>query len=152
MRKVYLAHAMTNRDSVAPMDALVVWLKQHRCRVTHPKYALFREELALATLEAIRASDVLVADVSTYSHGVGFELGYAYALGKKAIVVAHASAGSPVSEFIKGLYPELVYYQHATDLIARIGERLGIAFEKPGRTHDDLSIFAGAAISYSSSR
>ena len=82
---------------------------------------------------------------------VGFELGYAYALGKKAIVVAHASAGSPVSEFIKGLYPELVDHQHATDLIARIGERLGIAFEKPGRTHDDLSIFAGP-ISYSSSR
>lgn len=152
MRKVYLAHAMTNLDTVAPMDALVVWLKQHRCRVTHPKYALFREELALATLEAIRASDVLVADVSTYSHGVGFELGYAYALSKKAIVVAHASAGSPVSEFIKGLYPELVYYQHATDLIARIGERLGIAFEEPGRIHDDVSIFAGAAISYSSSR
>jgi nucleoside 2-deoxyribosyltransferase len=152
MKKVYIAHAMTNRDSVVPMDALVIWLKQHKCRVTHPKYALFREELALATLDAIRASDVLVADVSTYSHGVGFELGYAYALGKNTIVVAHASAGSPVSEFIKGLYPDLVYYEHATDLIARVGERLGIATEEPRRIHDRVSVFAGAAISYSSSR
>jgi nucleoside 2-deoxyribosyltransferase len=145
---------MTNRDSVAPMDALVLWLKQHKCGVTHPKYALFREELARATLDAIRVSDVVIADVSTYSHGVGFELGYAYALGKKAIVVTHASAGSSVSEFIKALYPELVCYQHAADLIARVGERLGIAIEamEPGQIHDEVGTFTGAAISYGSGR
>jgi nucleoside 2-deoxyribosyltransferase len=145
MRRIYFAHAMTNCDSAAPVGALVTWLKQSKWRVTHPTYVLFTEELARATLEAIRAADVVIADVSTYSHGVGFELGFAYALGKKTIVVAHEAPGVRVSEFIRGLYPTMVCYRDEAELIACVAERLGKAEREADPDREEERVYVGTA-------
>ena len=48
----------------------------------------------------IRASDVLIAEVSAPSHGVGYEIGYALGLGKP--VLALYKEGQKVSKMISG--------------------------------------------------
>ena len=48
----------------------------------------------------IRASDVLIAEVSAPSHGVGYEIGYALGLGKP--VLALYEEGRKVSKMISG--------------------------------------------------
>jgi 2'-deoxynucleoside 5'-phosphate N-hydrolase len=48
----------------------------------------------------IQESDVLIAEVSVPSHGVGFEIGYALGLGKP--VLALYQAGRKVSKMISG--------------------------------------------------
>ena len=48
----------------------------------------------------IEGCDLLVAEVSTPSHGVGYEIGYALGLGKAVLCLYRA--GSPVSKMITG--------------------------------------------------
>ena len=48
----------------------------------------------------IRLSDVLIAEVSVPSHGVGYEIGYALGLGKR--VLALHREGRKVSKMIRG--------------------------------------------------
>jgi 2'-deoxynucleoside 5'-phosphate N-hydrolase len=48
----------------------------------------------------IRGCDVLVAEVSTPSHGVGYEVGYALGLGKPVLCVHRL--GLPVSKMLTG--------------------------------------------------
>src|SRR3990172_1861506 len=48
----------------------------------------------------IRLSDVLMAEVSVPSHGVGYEIGYALGLGKR--VLALHREGRKVSKMIRG--------------------------------------------------
>ena len=48
----------------------------------------------------IRQSDALVAEVSTPSHGVGYEVAYALGLGKPVLCVYQA--GRPVSKMLTG--------------------------------------------------
>ncbi|HLF89850.1 MAG TPA: nucleoside 2-deoxyribosyltransferase [Anaerolineales bacterium] len=48
----------------------------------------------------IQESDVLVAEISTPSHGVGYEIGYALGLGKQVLCLHRA--GERVSKMITG--------------------------------------------------
>ena len=48
----------------------------------------------------IRACDALIAEVSTPSHGVGYEIAYALSLGKPVLCLYRA--GQPVSKMITG--------------------------------------------------
>jgi len=48
----------------------------------------------------IQGCDLLIAEVSTPSHGVGYEIGYALALGKPVICLHRT--GTPVSKMILG--------------------------------------------------
>ena len=48
----------------------------------------------------IRACGVLVAEVSTPSHGVGYEVAYALSLGKSVLCVYHE--GQPISKMLSG--------------------------------------------------
>jgi len=48
----------------------------------------------------IKSSDVLIAEVSAPSHGVGYEIGFALGLGKR--VLALYEEGSKVSKMISG--------------------------------------------------
>jgi nucleoside 2-deoxyribosyltransferase len=50
--------------------------------------------------EWIRLCDLLIAEVSVPSHGVGYEIGFALALGKR--VLALAQQGRKVSKMISG--------------------------------------------------
>jgi nucleoside 2-deoxyribosyltransferase len=57
-------------------------------------------EVYARDVEWIRASDVLIAEVSAPSHGVGYEIGFALGLGKR--VLALYEDGRKVSKMISG--------------------------------------------------
>lgn len=66
----------------------------------------------------IQACDVLIAEVSTPSHGVGFEIGYALSLEKP--VLCCYQEGGKVSKMISGnSHPKLriVTYQSTTEVV-----------------------------------
>lgn len=58
------------------------------------------EEVYRRDINWIESSDALIAEVSTPSHGVGFEIAYALAHGKT--VLCCYQAGTPVSKMISG--------------------------------------------------
>jgi len=69
----------------------------------------------------IRACDALVAEVSTPSHGVGYEVAFALSLGKP--VLCCYQAGQPVSKMITGnISPNIQVqaYQTADEAVAVI--------------------------------
>ena len=73
----------------------------------------------------IRASDVLIAEVSVPSHGVGYEIGFALGLGKR--VLALHQEGRKVSKMISGNPdPNLTMktYQNSKDAVNQIREFL----------------------------
>ena len=53
-------------------------------------------------MEWLRASEVIVAEVTTASLGVGYELGMAEALGKKVLCLFRPSSGKRLSAMIDG--------------------------------------------------
>src|SRR5215216_7409728 len=57
-------------------------------------------EVYARDVEWIRASDVLIAEVSAPSHGVGYEISFALSLGKR--VLALYEEGRKVSKMISG--------------------------------------------------
>ncbi len=72
----------------------------------------------------IRGCDVLLAEVSTPSHGVGYEIGYALSL-KKPVICLH-KAGVAVSKMITGNRDaQLTVFDYA-----RISEILGVVQQK----------------------
>jgi nucleoside 2-deoxyribosyltransferase len=69
----------------------------------------------------IRACQALVAEVSTPSHGVGYEVGYALNLGKPVLCVFQA--GRPVSKMLTGnLEPKMQVksYRNPEEAVALI--------------------------------
>jgi 2'-deoxynucleoside 5'-phosphate N-hydrolase len=57
-------------------------------------------EVYARDVDWISGCDLLLAEVSTPSHGVGYEIGYALSLGKKVLCLHHES--SKVSKMILG--------------------------------------------------
>ncbi|HDD54940.1 MAG TPA: hypothetical protein ENG59_01685 [Chloroflexi bacterium] len=81
----------------------------------------------------IEESDLLVAEVSTPSHGVGYEIGYALYLGKPVLCLYNQDV--MVSKMITGNpHPLLTVraYQDLTEAEAMLGEYLTAAREKSG--------------------
>lgn len=116
--RVYVAHAITHRAGTPEEVAeLIRWLKDRRMEVIHPMAGRGTDELARRTLEDIRGADVVVGDVSTCSHGVGFELGYAHAVCKPVIVIAREDRRKAVSKFLQAVFPEIIWYTDAKGLL-----------------------------------
>ena len=57
-------------------------------------------EVYARDVDWIQASDILIAEVSVPSHGVGYEIGYALDLGKPVLCLHHS--GRAVSKMITG--------------------------------------------------
>ena len=122
MKIVYVAHSMTNgQKDMNVVNKLIEWLKNEKYRVEQPiDISVFHDYLAKKSLNLINKMDIIIADVSNYSHGVGFELGYAFALNKNIIVICHYSSKEKISKFLIGLFPNMIYYENEIDLIDKI--------------------------------
>jgi len=73
----------------------------------------------------IRACDALIAEVSVPSHGVGYEIGFALAAGKRVLCLAQA--GMAVSKMITGnphSALQVKYYRDVADGVGIIREFL----------------------------
>jgi len=75
-------------------------------------------------VKSIERSDIIIADVTEPSHGVGMELMYAFLKGKKIIVTA--KEGSKVSYMILGMpRVKIVWYNSLDDLEIKLRKVLG---------------------------
>lgn len=80
------------------------------------------KELMLKALQKVDECDVLLAEASDSSFGVGIETGYAYSKNKKIITIFQESF-SP-SRTIKGIANFCVSYKEVTDLKEKLKELL----------------------------
>jgi len=71
------------------------------------------EDVYARDVSWITACDFLLAEVSTPSHGVGYEIGYALSLGKRVLCLYHK--GRKVSKMILGNpHPQLTVHTYET--------------------------------------
>ncbi len=80
-----------------------------------------REMMHKATKE-IATSDLLIAEVTDKAIGVGIEIGYAYALGKKIIYLRKKQA--EYSTTVGGIANKHVIYSNNEDLKTKLGKAL----------------------------
>lgn len=88
------------------------------------------EQVFRRDIEWIGAADAVVAEVSTPSHGVGYEVAYSLSIGKMVLCVY--KAGTPVSKMILGNHSpglNVRSYQTEDEIIAIIDKFLGEASE-----------------------
>jgi len=73
-------------------------------------------------MEWVREADVIVAEVSTPSLGVGYELGQAEAMGKRILCLYRPAEGKRLSAMVAGnAYLQVAEYQTLSEATAHIG-------------------------------
>lgn len=108
---IYFACSITGGREFEPVFQAIVNAMQtdgHVVPTAHLADASVREaELVISPasvyardVDWIRGADVLVAEISTPSHGVGYEIGFALGLGKP-VLVCH-QLGRSISKMISG--------------------------------------------------
>jgi len=109
--KIYFACSITGGREFEPIFQAIVHAlaeKGHDVLTAHlvesnvmeVEAGLSPEEVYLRDVDWIRSCDVLVAEVSAPSHGVGYEIGFALGLGKP--VLALYQKGRKVTKMISG--------------------------------------------------
>jgi nucleoside 2-deoxyribosyltransferase len=109
--KIYFACSITGGREFEPVyQSLVQALAEngHNVLTAHlaepaaikSEAVLSSSEVYMRDVEWIRDSDVLIAEVSVPSHGVGYEIGFALTIGKP--VLALSEEGRKVSKMISG--------------------------------------------------
>jgi nucleoside 2-deoxyribosyltransferase len=142
MKQIYLAYSMTNSSQyLAGISALADSLKSIGYKVTRPGYELFPEFVVERTLCNISNADVVIADLSLSSHGVGFELGFAYSMNKKVILISEAANREGISKFVSAVFGEVFFYENSEELINYI---LGILNKTAGLPAKKTKILASA--------
>lgn len=76
-------------------------------------------------MEWIREADVIAAEVTTPSLGVGYELGQAEAMGKKIICLYREQDGKRLSAMVSGnAYPVVFTYKDFEDVVEILSNEL----------------------------
>ncbi|MCL4387048.1 nucleoside 2-deoxyribosyltransferase [Patescibacteria group bacterium] len=71
----------------------------------------------------LKSSDILVAEVSETSHGVGMEIGLSYEIGLKRILLLER--GKYVTKFAQGMpKTEIIIYENIQDLKEKLNSSL----------------------------
>jgi nucleoside 2-deoxyribosyltransferase len=124
--KIYLAVPITyNRDrsfAISLADALEKLGHQVTSKWVldkDPSWGLNANQIAERDFGALQGSDVLVAEISSPSHGVGMEVEFAVIKGKKVICLMHP--GSKLSGLIVGTPSiSVVTYLDGEDAVRRV--------------------------------
>jgi nucleoside 2-deoxyribosyltransferase len=75
------------------------------------------EEIYLKDTNWIRESDIVIAEVSTNSLGVGYEIAYAESLNKKIILLYREEEGKRLSAMLRGNHKlEIITYSKVEEL------------------------------------
>jgi nucleoside 2-deoxyribosyltransferase len=97
--------------------------------IIHDERSVDPKDVYLRDTKWMQQCDFLVAEISTPSHGVGYEIGYALDLGKPVICLH--KAGRPVSKMILGNQDKnlsIISYQNVDDAVTHIINRLDESF------------------------
>lgn len=81
------------------------------------------KEIFERDMEWVKEADIIVAEVSTPSLGVGYELGQAEAMGKPILCLYRETEGKPLSAMVAGNeYMTIKIYKNLEDLTAIFAE------------------------------
>lgn len=132
--KIYFSCSLTGgRDDQPIYAAIVDWMlaQGHEvptAHLAHPgvmtdEATLLPEAVYARDIAWVDAADALVAEVTTPSHGVGYEIAYAVCSGKSVLCLARD--GVEVSKMITG-NPNLKFERYASseEALRKIGEFL----------------------------
>ncbi len=126
-KRVYLAISKSNRpkfdEEIVCIDTVLsrqntslhVFVDSYSFDSTQEK------EMMAKAFEEIDQSDILIAELSKKAIGVGVEVGYAYAKGKRIIYIR--KKGAPYSTTVAGCAGEIIEYADVGDL-ANILQRI----------------------------
>jgi hypothetical protein len=119
LKKIYIAHATSfdfENELYAPLRASEI-AAQHELIFPHDTA---REPINSKAIIAV--ADLIVAEVSYPSMGVGIELGWADAAGKKIICIYRT--GTKISSSLEYISCEKIEYSDGVDLVAKLNRRL----------------------------
>ncbi len=120
---IYLAFPVSG--TIGPPPAMVRLAGRLRLAghdVTQPRRNSDPTSLVKRSLEALARAELIIADVSLPSHGVGVELGIARASRKPCLLVART--GTHPSEFLRNLYGGICEYGGDRELVGVVLTRL----------------------------
>ena len=141
MKQVYLAYAMTNSSQyLDKINALADFLRNEGLKVIQPSFSLFPELVVQRTMNEIQKSDLIIADLSICSHGVGFELGYSYSLNKGVILMVESEKQNSVSKFIYEVFNTIVIYTDSKDLVQKIKSLIYSDIIHSGKKHLNIGL------------
>jgi nucleoside 2-deoxyribosyltransferase len=130
MSRVYLSVPIISKRDLDKAQLLLKTIEDMGHRVisrwvTSPDlgYTLTPREVFERDVKGVKESDILVAEISEPSHGVGMEIMLAYMQRKK--IVCTFIKGSAVSRMIRGL-PEafLIEYASEDEAVEKLGKLL----------------------------
>ncbi len=79
------------------------------------------EELMKLTFELINKNEMLIVEFSEKGVGLGIEAGYAFAKNMPIIVIA--KEGSDISNTMKGIAKEVIFYNNPKELVTKFKNR-----------------------------
>ncbi len=111
--KIYFAGSIRGgRDDIGIYREIVTLLQQHgevlsehiadKSISSYGQVKLTNEEIYIKDIHWINESDVIIAEVTQPSLGVGYELGYSEAHGKKILVLYREQEGKRLSVMVSG--------------------------------------------------
>jgi len=128
MEKGYLAISYSNRkyfDEVVEALKVVFASKNKELLVFVDKYDFNKNqerEMMQTAFDEIDSSDILIAELSSKSIGVGIEIGYAYAKEKEIFYLR--KKGADYSTTAAGCSNKIIEYNNEEDLVEQIEELL----------------------------
>ncbi len=128
MKKIYFAGAIRGgREKQEDYHRIIEYLKNRNIVLTEiigdaalssDGENLTDREIYLRDIDYIELCDVIIAECSIASLGVGYELAYAEKLGKRIIVIFELCNNKKLSAMIGGNRKfEIVYYENVDKLI-----------------------------------
>jgi nucleoside 2-deoxyribosyltransferase len=136
MMRIYLAVPLAYSRDQSLAGAIADAIEELGHQVTSkwvldrdPRWGLSVEQIAKRDFEALEASDAIVAEISTPSHGVGMELEFAVMKGKKVICLRRPD--SRVSGLIAGTPSiSVVTYLDREDAVRQVKGILRVESQK----------------------
>ena len=122
--KAFISYSFADRDKFRSFNKqLKKFLKQNLSIKTYSFVFDFKKKVSSKTLmklalEKIDESDLLLAELSYKSIGIGLEVGYAKARGKRIIYIHRV--GTELSTTVDGVCDIRVEYKNIPDLLAKL--------------------------------
>ena len=136
-KKIYFAGSIRGgRDDAKSYERLISWLQNHAIVLTEHVGENNLDANGEATddrfihnrdMQWLYDSDLVIAEVSTPSLGVGYELGRALDAGKPVIALWRESPERKLSAMIAGCEDiQVIEYSQIEDLLPRLGQLLAL--------------------------
>ena len=128
MKKIYFAGSIRGgRGDKEKYKQIIDWLKQYGIVLTEHigldsltsdgQIQFTEEKIYTQDTDWIRESDIVIAEVTQVSLGVGYELGFAESLNKRIVCLFNTESGKSLSAMVRGNKNlEVINYQDINEI------------------------------------